>query len=172
MKKQLPAHDIANELAASSVFFPSKDSAQPSESPVETPQAAANVHPRHHAPTVSSHHATTTPRHRDSEPPSDQPEAAQEVDEGLPSNRDQGASPETLEEVRRIVKQLGKEAATYRFSTSEKRAIADLVYTYHRQGYRTSENEITRIAVNWLLADYGERGEQSILAQMLDLLHG
>ena len=80
--------------------------------------------------------------------------------------------PDMLEEVRRVVKQLGKEAATHRFTGEEKRAIADLVYTYHRQGYKTSENEITRIAVNWLLLDFNERGEQSVLARMLDLLHG
>jgi hypothetical protein len=69
-----------------------------------------------------------------------------------------------------MVKQLGKEAATHRFTGEEKRAIADLVYTHNRQGYRTSENEITRIAVNWLLLDFKERGEHSVLSRIIELL--
>jgi len=80
--------------------------------------------------------------------------------------------PDRLEEVRRVVKQLGKEAATFRLTGQEKRTLADLVYTYHRQGYRTSENEITRIAVNWLLLDFQEAGEGSVLARILERLHG
>ncbi len=70
-------------------------------------------------------------------------------------------SPDMLEEMRQAVKQLGKEAATHRFTPEEKRTLADLVYTYNRQGYRTSENEITRIAVNWLLLDFKERGNRA-----------
>jgi hypothetical protein len=76
-----------------------------------------------------------------------------------------------LEIMRKAVKQIGKEAATHRFTTHEKNVLADIVYTYTRQGYRTSENEITRIAVNWLILDYQERGEQSVLARMLEVLH-
>lgn len=77
-----------------------------------------------------------------------------------------------MEELRKAVKQLGKEAATYRFTNQEKSALADIVYTYGRQGLRTSENEITRIAVNWLLMDYRENGGNSILSRLLDSLHG
>lgn len=77
----------------------------------------------------------------------------------------------SLETMRKAVKQIGKEAATHRFTTQEKNVLADIVYTYTRQGYRTSENEITRIAVNWLILDYQERGEQSVLARMLEALH-
>jgi hypothetical protein len=75
------------------------------------------------------------------------------------------------ETIRKAVKQIGKEAATYRFSAEEKQTLADIVYTYGRQGYRTSENEITRIAVNWLILDYQERGKQSVLSRLLDALH-
>ena len=49
-----------------------------------------------------------------------------------------------LEEVRKAARQIGKEAATHRFTAIEKRQLADSVYTYARQGIKTSENEITR----------------------------
>lgn len=77
-----------------------------------------------------------------------------------------------LETLRKEVKRVGKEAATHRFTAEEKNAIADLVYTYSRRDVRTSENEITRIAVNWLLFDYQEHSAQSVLARMLESLHG
>jgi hypothetical protein len=80
-------------------------------------------------------------------------------------------TPPMVEGVRKAVKRVGKEAATYRFTPEEKQHLADIVYTYGRQGYRTSENEITRIAVNWLLWDYQEQGEHSVLARLLKVLH-
>ena len=84
-----------------------------------------------------------------------------------------GASdPALLEAVRRTTKQIGKEAATHRFTTAEKQMIAEIVYTCARQGTRTSENEITRIAVNWILLDYQKHGPRSVLTQLLASLHG
>lgn len=76
-----------------------------------------------------------------------------------------------LDEIRKAVKQLGKELSTHRFTTEEKTALSDIVYTYSRQGIRTSENEITRIGVNWLLVDYQQNGVNSVLARMLERLH-
>src|SRR5713101_190353 len=55
-----------------------------------------------------------------------------------------------IEGVRKAVKQLGKEAATYRFTIDEKRALADIVYSLKTKGVRSSENELTRIAINYL----------------------
>ena len=73
--------------------------------------------------------------------------------------------------MRAAVKLIGKEAATYRFTAEEKKALADLVYTYKRQGIRTSENEITRISVNFILADYEANGENSLLHKVLSALN-
>ena len=72
--------------------------------------------------------------------------------------------------LRKAVKQIGKEAATHRFTLEEKDGLADTVYTYGRQGYRTSENEIVRISVNWLFEDYQENGKQSVLHKVLRAL--
>jgi hypothetical protein len=76
-----------------------------------------------------------------------------------------------IEVIRKAVKDFGKEAATHRFTPEEKKAVADLIYTYKNRGLRTSENEITRIAVNFILHDYQEHGEESILARTLKALN-
>jgi hypothetical protein len=76
------------------------------------------------------------------------------------------ADGDIFEAVRRAVKHIGKEAATHRFTIDEKNHLADIEYTYKRQGIRTSENEITRI-VNYFVEDYKTHGEKSLLAQVL-----
>lgn len=92
---------------------------------------------------IPRHHRTMTPRYHDA----------------------------IIEAVRVAVKEFGKEAATHRFTLEEKKAIANLVYTYKLLGVKTSENEIARIAINFLLADYREKGERSILHQTLKALN-
>lgn len=76
-----------------------------------------------------------------------------------------------IHEVRMAVKELGKEAATHRFTDTEKKEIMDMIYAYKRQGIRTSENEIARIGVNFLIEDYKENGENSILHKVLQALN-
>ena len=77
----------------------------------------------------------------------------------------------SIEIIRKAVKQIGKEGATHRFTTEEKQNIADLIYTYKRQGIRTSENEIARIAVNFVIQDRNKNGENSLLDRVLKLLN-
>lgn len=98
--------------------------------------------PRHHATVVSSNRDTTTP-----------------LDEE-----------QVVDSIRRAVKVVGKEAATLRLSAAEKAAIAEIVYAYKRRQVRTSETELIRIAVNYLLQDYEARGDESVVATVLDAL--
>ena len=77
----------------------------------------------------------------------------------------------SIETVRKAVKVIGKEAATHRFTSDEKLAIADLEYTYKRQGVRTSENQIARIAINFILQDHQENGENSLINRVLRALN-
>src|SRR5512132_3428645 len=76
-----------------------------------------------------------------------------------------------LDVVRKAVRQIGKEAATHRFTLDEKNSLAEIEYTYRRQGIRTSENEITRIAINYLIEDYRTHGDSSLLAKTLKRLN-
>ena len=73
--------------------------------------------------------------------------------------------------VRQAVKKLGKEAATHRFTQEEKSALADLIYAYKGQGLKTSENEITRVAINFIISDYKENGKNSVLDRALKALN-
>ncbi len=75
-----------------------------------------------------------------------------------------------FEIIRRAVRRQGKEVTYVRLTQDEKDQLADLIYTYKRLGIRTSETEISRIAINYLLQDYQANGKTSILACMLDLL--
>jgi hypothetical protein len=105
------------------------------------------------------HHDTMIPRHHDTTTPFNHDTMVSENDDNI------------FEQVRKSVKQIGKEAATHRFTLDEKNELADIEYTYKRQGIRTSENEITRIAINYFIEDYRQNGEQSILAKILKRLN-
>ena len=76
----------------------------------------------------------------------------------------------SIELVRKAVKEVGKEAATHRFTQNEKRAVADIIYKYKNRGVKTSENEIARISFNFIVRDYEENGENSILDRVIKAL--
>src|SRR6266487_2180091 len=172
MKKKLDTSGVMNELRGNSVFFPKKPQAaiqeqvQTPPTPLaqiaQQPRAAESVKepirkgeektrdtviPRYH----DTKHDTTTPINHDTM---------------LSKKRE-----DIFEIVRKAVKQVGKEAATHRFTQEEKQALADIEYTYQRQGMRTSENELTRIAINYVVEEYRQHGEQSILAKALKKLY-
>ena len=76
-----------------------------------------------------------------------------------------------IETIRKTVKSLGKEVAFTRVTPAEKRRLADIVYTYKRQGVKTSENEINRIAINFLIEDYTKNGKESMLEKVIEALN-
>lgn len=73
--------------------------------------------------------------------------------------------------VRRAVREFGKEAATHRFTLQEKKALAELIYAFRQLDIRTNENEIARIAINYVVVDFRRNGDKSILARVLRLLN-
>lgn len=78
--------------------------------------------------------------------------------------------PDTVETIRQVIKVPGREVSYLRLTPEEKADLSDIVYTYKRQGQKTSETEINRIALNYLLLDYREHGQQSVLARVLAAL--
>lgn len=89
------------------------------------------------------------------------------LDTETPRNHDTTA----IEYIRKAVKDFGKEAATHRFTLAEKQALAELVYRFKKLEVRTSENEVTRIAINWLIRDHQLSADKSILHKALNALH-
>ncbi len=113
------------------------------------------VQPRHRDTTVS----TMQPRHQATK---------------QPSNRDIKTPPiynGSIELIRKTVKEVGKEAATHRFTIEEKRAIKKIVFDYENNDLLTSENQITRIAINFIVDDYHKNGKNSLLDKVLQALN-
>ena len=81
-----------------------------------------------------------------------------------------GMQESMIEVIRKAVKDSGKESATYRFTPEEKKALLELTFTYKVQGFKTSENELTRIAINFILEDHKQNGRNSVLEQVLQAL--
>lgn len=138
--------------------LPQKQSTIQREAPVEPDQPADRATPLKRKKPISrtggirADDATMLPRHHDTVVP---------------------RYHETMvESIRAAVRQFGKEAATHRFTPEEKKAIADMIYAYKAHKIRTSENEISRIAVNFVIDDYRENGENSILHKVLIALNG
>ncbi len=175
MKKKLNIESIANELEGASLFFRKSDSPQSNEkvlnekknaplpdSPIVIEQTAEKVPTQNvnkektkgsnsRDTVIPRHHDTMTPRYHDTVIPQ------------VPL--------EIVSLVRKAVREFGKEAATHRFTEAEKKEIADLIYTYKNRGIKTTENEITRIAVNFIVEDYKENGEESVLHKILQALN-
>ncbi len=84
-----------------------------------------------------------------------------------PDNQDD----DVIEYIRQAVKQTGKEAGTYRITREEKKALLEICYSFRLEGIRTSENEIARIALNYLLHDYKSKGENCILDRVIEAIH-
>src|SRR2546429_55019 len=167
MKKKLDTSGVMNELRGQSVFFPTKadkstfeHSAEPIENkevaPLPTNQQSykdqqvsnpaslqTSNQTRLHASTDASKHASTL-----------------------------ATQPDIIEIIRKIVKTPAKEEVLYvRLTKEEKNQLGDIEYTYGRQDIETSGNELGRIAVNFLIADYQANGVNSILAKVLIALH-
>ena len=75
-----------------------------------------------------------------------------------------------VEEIRSAVKEPGKEYFSLRLTAEEKRQLADIAYSFKRQGIKTSETEIVRIGLTFLLSDYKETGKQSLLEKVISAL--
>jgi hypothetical protein len=69
------------------------------------------------------------------------------------------------------VREVGREASTYRFTSNEKKALAEIIYTFRMKNIRISENEIARIAVHYLINDYKEKINNSILSRVWEIFN-
>ncbi len=161
-KKKLDVATITNELRGQSVFFPKdreqqNDQAQQPPPPPPTEQNKPTG--ESHDTTVPRYHETVIPRYRDTTIPSNHNTMIPLSEEDM------------IEAVRKAVKQIGKEPATQRLTLEEKQALDEIEYSYKRQGIKTSGNEIIRIATNYIVRDYRQNGEKSILAKVLHRLN-
>jgi hypothetical protein len=160
MKKTFDTTSLVNELRGQSVFFPTKKQETKKQNIPSFPTASPVVEPKKkEEPRKQSKQDTTTPRYHDTVIPQHHDTLTRFSEDDL------------LEEVRKAVKQVGKEAATQRLTLEEKQLLADIEYSYKRQGIRTSGNEILRIATNYIIREYRKNGENSVLAKIIKQLN-
>ncbi len=162
MKKQLTNPTLQNDLREGSVFFRRPDTPPAPAATQQPPQAPARPRtaapgpstepvPQPSPPTKSRSHEITPSRHHDI--------TMSRYDDRL------------IEDIRKAVKVIGREPGTIRLTEHEKSQLTDLIYTLERQGNRTSENEVYRIAINYLLEDWRQHDKESVLARVLSALH-
>jgi hypothetical protein len=75
-----------------------------------------------------------------------------------------------VEDLSRTLQQKQRLASsTFRFQPHELEQL-DTITSEVAQGHRLklSKNDIVRLALNWLLADYRQNGEQSVLARVAE----
>ena len=181
MKKVLNIGGITNELEGASLFFSKSATSLPANEAKMTESAL----PESPAPEQMQGRVKEVKSKRDNKPlatPQPKSEAKIVIKESMQAsnNASMHASnqplihdtvPDTIiETIRKAVKYVGKDSATYRFTPEEKKALLELGFSYKMQGYKTSENELTRIAINFLLEDHRENGKNSILQRVLDAL--
>jgi len=78
---------------------------------------------------------------------------------------------ELIQTIRKVVKEVGKETLFLRLTPEEKERLKDIVYSLSKQRKQISENEVGRIALNYLLEDFRTNGKMSILARMIEALN-
>ena len=168
MKKQLNTAGITNELAGASAFF-----SRSTPPPIVRP-AKANGANQQPSPAQTAAPAASPQQGADNR----EVEMASPALTKQPTNKQTSTKASTLasypasiiETIRKAVKQTGREVTFVRLTPEEKSQLADIVYTYKRQGVKTSENEISRIAMGYLLEDYKANGHESILAKVIAAL--
>lgn len=175
-KKNLNVSSIANELQGASLYFTASSALQtaPQDSPAVQDNSIPNSDP---IPTLASQADLASQQKPDRKPK----RLASSSASMLAYKRTNKVSPnfdnpnDLIETIRKTVKQVGKEPLFVRATPEEKQRLSSLVYAfndmYRGEGRKTSENEIGRIAINWLLEDYQTNGEASILTQVLAALN-
>jgi len=187
-KKQLNVADITNELEHSAFFPAQRAKAQSEETPLpppspqrqepvsETKSQPVAVTPRSPRPVPQKPQSRSTPKEtkKDSATTAGDKVGKTTLLESMHASNDASMLANMngiVEAIRKTVKQIGKEVSFVRLLPEEKRQLADIAYTYKSQGIKTSENEISRIGINWMLEDYQAHGKESILAKVLEALN-
>lgn len=179
MKKRLNTDSIANELEGASLFFSNPTTPLPSNEA----KKADDTTPESSTFEQTQERVKEEKSKRDNNKPlaiaPSKSETNVVIKESLQASNNasmhasiQSFNQETIIEIiRKAVKDVGKDSATYRFTPEEKKALLELSFSYKMQGYKTSENELIRIAINFILEDHKQNGQNSILRRVLDALN-
>lgn len=135
--------------------------------PRETPAEAPVVDERYRQTPTTGAHAHS---------PTSEPQARNTITPATMPPRDYATTPPVhlgpvVAEVRKAVKQIGRFEGTHRYTEEEKDGLDEVIRVFRKKRVRTSENEIARIGINFLLEEHRLNGEQSFLTHVLKSLH-
>jgi len=169
MKKKIDISAVASSLRGESVFFPTKADKPAPE------KAGEPIEPKVSASMLANQHTRKEVNQQTSKEASLQTSNQTSSHDSINASKHASTlatQPDIIEIIRKIVKTPAKEEVLYvRLTKEEKNQLGDIEYTYGRQDIETSGNELGRIAVNFLIADYQANGVNSILAKVLIALH-
>jgi hypothetical protein len=182
-KKVLNTQSVINELKGQSAFF-RQDAPLQSET-VDPKPATVKASPKKPKKLAEAHGEKETPKPILNQVHSPINLPAEKKTDSVSSNDSNRASArasmlaniqdDTIETIRKTVKQVGKDTLFVRLTADEKHRVTSVVYAfnemYRGESRKTSENELGRIGINFLLEDYKANGEQSILAKVLAALN-
>ena len=182
-KKVLNTQSVINELKGQSAFFRQDAPLQSETVAPKHPTVKASPKKPKKLPEAHGKKETPKPILNQVQSPINLP--AEKKTDSVSSNDSNRASArasmlannqdDTIETIRKTVKQVGKDTLFVRLTTDEKHRVTSVVYAfnemYRRESRKTSENELGRIGINFLLEDYKANGEQSILARVLAALN-
>jgi hypothetical protein len=97
---------------------------------------------RKHAIETPSKHTTMTPRYHDS----------------------------MIAMITKSIRETGKEVCTYRLTQKEKTALVEIIYHFRMRNCKLSENEIARIAINFLIEDFRSDKKDCMLSSITEAM--
>ncbi len=153
MKKQLDVNAMINELKGGSVFF--QGNTVEAEDDRQAVEPNGKVDNKSEGSSLESQQATNHPIKHANKHDSKQAR--------LHEGKRNGETTEAFDAIRKAVKTPGREVTYLRLTKEEKDQLSDIIYSYKRLGIKTSETEIGRIAMNYIVEDYQTNGENSIL---------
>lgn len=168
--KKLNTDQITNELAEGSVFFqrgdhpPSGDEASGLKTVGQAP-----------TPVKTSENPLTTPSGPHQGKPSSTIASAPASRRASTHESSLASflaeSNDLVEAIYRTVKRPGRDTSYVRMTEREKTELTRVIGSLgHRRGYRISETEVMRIALCILIAEYTQKGDESLFAKVIAAL--
>ena len=75
---------------------------------------------------------------------------------------------EMIAEINKALKNVGKEASTFRLTSYEKKFIAEIIYKYKLFNIRITENDLIRIGLYILFFDYKKNRKKGIIYRIMN----
>lgn len=81
-------------------------------------------------------------------------------------------TPSVIEDIRRVIKDVGHATSPLRLTETESDVLEDMVHTIKKKHkLKTDKNQAVRISLNYILDDFEQNGKNSIIVQVLERLH-